>query len=120
MISRWVAGVVILFGILLMMLPSRDQESLAKIASASMLMCTQEFREQVAQQVLREEPVEAQFTNKCPELIATLQVSESGEMVLTGNQHPLQMTLMPVVEQGHVRWSCQGEPPASITKLCKR
>lgn len=118
MISRWVAGVVILFGILLMMLPSRDEQSLSKIASGSMLMCSKDFREQVAQQLLREESVDVAFHNKCPDLILSLQVSDTGEMVITGNNHPLTMTLVPVVEQGQVRWSCRGEPAAAVTKLC--
>jgi hypothetical protein len=32
MISRWVVGVVLLFGILLFMLPKTDEQSLARIA----------------------------------------------------------------------------------------
>ncbi|HEY0633921.1 MAG TPA: hypothetical protein VGE00_00960 [Gammaproteobacteria bacterium] len=119
MIARWVAGVVLLFGILLLMLPSRDEESLAKIASASMLMCTKDLREQVAQQLLREEVVSVEFGNNCPDLIGSLEVSELGEMVISGNSHALRMTLSPQVADGQVRWSCHGEPAAAVTKLCK-
>lgn len=119
MISRWVVGVVLLFGILLLTLPKRDEDSLSKIASASMLMCTLDFRERVAQQVLRGESVAVEFGNKCPDLIAALGVDERGEMVISGNKHPLKMTISPVVEGGKVRWSCRGEPAAAVTKLCK-
>lgn len=119
MISRWIVGVVLLFGILLMMLPNTDEESLARIASASMLMCTMDFREQVARQVIRDEVIAVEFRNTCPDLIAALDVSESGELVITGNKHQMKMTLSPVVEGGKVRWSCRGEPATVVTKLCK-
>lgn len=119
MITRWIAGVVVLFGILLLMLPKTDEESLAKIASTSMLMCTQAFREQVAAQVIRDEPVNVEFRNTCPDLIAALELGELGDMVITGNKYPQKMSLMPVVEGGKVRWSCRGEPATTVTKLCK-
>lgn len=119
MISRWIVGVTLLFGILLMMLPNRDEESLTKIASTSMLMCTSELRKAVALQVLHEAPVTVTPSNRCPDLIASTEVSETGRMVITGRTHSLKMTLTPVVEAGEVRWSCLGEPAANITKLCK-
>jgi hypothetical protein len=119
MIGRWVVGVALLFGILLMTLPKRDEASLARIASQSMLMCSKDFRERVAQQVIRQEAVAVEFENKCPDLIASLQVDAQGEMVIAGNRHPLKMTLTPVVEGGTVRWSCRGEPAAAVTKLCR-
>ncbi len=119
MISRWIVGVVLLFGILLMLLPDTDEKSLAKIASASMLMCSSHLREQVALQVLSDETVSVEFKNPCPDLIATVEVEESGGMVITGNTHPLMIRLIPVVEEGKVRWSCRGEPAAMVTNLCK-
>lgn len=119
MIGRWVVGVALLFGILLMMLPKRDEASLARIASQAMLMCSKDFREQVAQQVIREEAVAVEFENTCPDLIASLAVDARGEMVIAGNRHALEMTLSPVVEGGTVRWSCRGEPAAAVTKLCR-
>ncbi len=119
MIIRWVVGVVLLFGILLLMLPKSDKESIDKIASASMLMCTLDFREQVAQQLARKEAVAVKFKNTCPDLIAALEVGELGDMVITGNKHPMKMTLSPVIEGDKVRWSCRGEPAGAVTKLCK-
>ena len=119
MISRLVVGIVLLFGILLMMLPDTDEESLAKIATASMLMCTLDLREQVALQVLKEETVAVEFGNKCPDLIASLEVDEAGEIVISGNKHQIEMTLSPVVEGAKVRWSCRGVPATAVTKLCK-
>lgn len=119
MIKRVIVSLAILFGILLLTLPSTDEKSVARIASGSMLMCTKEFRDQVEQQVLREEPVSVEFNNTCPDLIAALEVSESGEMVITSRKHSLTITLIPAIENGKVMWSCSGEPAASITKLCK-
>ncbi|SCZ66823.1 hypothetical protein [Thiohalomonas denitrificans] len=119
MISRMIIGVVLLFGILLLSLPKRDEDSLAKIASTSMLMCTLDFRERVARQVIRGEPVDSEFRNKCPDLIAALEVSQRGKMVISGKQHQVKLTLSPVVEGNTIRWSCQGEPAAAVTKLCK-
>lgn len=119
MISRWVVGVALLFGILLFMLPKTDEESVTKLGSASMLVCTKELREQVERQVLANAPVTAEFSNKCPDLIATLELDEGGGMVITGNKHPVTLTLRPVVEAGKVRWSCRGEPEGTVTKLCK-
>ncbi len=119
MISRLVVGIVLLFGILLVMLPDTDEESLAKIASASMLMCTLDLREQVALQVLKEEAVAVEFMNKCPDLITLLEVDEAGEIVISSNKHQVKMTLSPVVEGVKVRWSCRGEPAEAVTKLCR-
>lgn len=119
MVKRVIVSLVLLFGILLLTLPSTDDESLARIASGSMLMCTLDFRNQVAQQIIKQEPVDLEFRNTCPDLIASLEVSESGDLIITGNKHPLTMTLSPVVENGDIRWSCSGEPAASLTKLCK-
>ena len=119
MISRWIISVVLLFGILLLMLPNTDEESLAKIASASMLMCTVDFREQVAEKVVGAEAVAIEFQNKCPDLIADLEVDERGAMVITGSKHQLKMSLTPLFEAGAGRWSCRGAPAAAVTKLCK-
>jgi len=119
MIKRIIVSLVLLFGILLLTLPKTDEKSVAKIASGSMLMCSLDFRKQVEQRVLKEEPVTILFNNACPELIASLEVSEEGEIVISGSKYPLTMTLVPVVEGGKVRWSCSGEPAASVTKLCK-
>jgi len=119
MISRWVVGVVLLFGVLLLMLPKTDDETLSKIASASMLKCTQDFREQVARQLLRENVVNVKFNNKCPDLIGSLEVNEQGEMVISGKSYPLRMRLAPAMEGEKIRWSCRGEPSAAVTKLCK-
>jgi hypothetical protein len=119
MIVRWVVGVALLFGVLLLLLPKSDKESLTKIGSASMLMCSLDFREQVAQHVIRKEIVASAFKNTCPDLIASLRVGEQGDMVITGNKYPVKMTLIPVVEGDTVRWSCRGEPADAVTKLCK-
>lgn len=119
MIKRIIVSLVLLFGILMLTLPKTDEKSVAKIASGSMLMCSLDFRKQVEQQVLKEESVTSEFNNTCPDLIASLEVSEEGEIVITGNKHQLTMTLVPVVEGGKVRWSCRGEPAESVTKLCK-
>lgn len=119
MIKRIIVSLAILFGILLLTLPSTDEQSVARIASGSMLMCTKDFRGLVEKQVLTEEPVTVEFSNACPDLIAALEVDEAGEMVITGSKHALTMTLTPAIENGKVMWSCSGEPESSITKLCK-
>jgi hypothetical protein len=119
MLSRWVAGVVVLFGILLFMLPRSDEQSLSRIASTSMLACTKELRKEAARQLLNEEAVEVEFKNNCPELIASLEIDGQGEMLVTGNRHPLTLRLHPVMENGKLRWSCHGDPPERVTKLCK-
>lgn len=119
MIIRWVIGVGLLFGILLMTLPKRDEASLAKISSQAVLMCTKDFRGRVAQKLLQKEVVDVEFKNRCPDLIASLKMDERGEMVITGNKRQMKMTLTPVVEGGKVRWTCHGEPAALMTKLCR-
>lgn len=118
MIVRWVVGVVLLFAILMMTLPKRDEASLAKIASQAMLMCTQDFREQVARKLVNEDAVTVEFKNTCPDLIASLQMDERGGMVITGNKHRVRMELTPAVSGGEVRWHCRGEPAAAVTRLC--
>lgn len=119
MIYRWLVGVALLFAILLLMLPSRSEKSVAKIASASMLACTLDFRDQVGLQLVRKEAVAARFDNKCQNVIAAVEVGERGDIVITGKEHQLKLTLSPVVDQDKVRWSCRGEPAAAVTKLCK-
>lgn len=119
MISRWVVGVVLLFGVLLLMLPKSDEQTLSKIASGAMLKCTQDFRDEVARQVVGKNDVDVQFNNQCPDLIGSLEVNDRGEMVITGKSHPIKMRLVPVVEGGNVRWSCRGKPSEAVTSLCK-
>lgn len=119
MIIRWVIGVALLFGILLAMLPKSDDVSRARIASASMLMCTKDFREQVARQIVRGERANASFANTCPDMVASLTMDEDGAMEIVGNKYPLTMSLAPVVSDGAVRWSCRGTPAELIAKLCK-
>ena len=64
MIYRWLIGVAPLFAILLLMWPNKGDKSVAKIASVSMLACTQDYRDQV-----REKPgaVQAKVSAKYPE-----------------------------------------------------
>lgn len=119
MMTRWVAGVVVLFGILIMMLPKTDEASVAKIGAASMLMCTRDFRHEVEAQLLRNEPVTAEFDNRCPDLVGRLEMDADGTMVISGNKHPVTMSLRPFVEPEGVRWSCVGEPSELVTNLCK-
>lgn len=119
MMTRWVAGVVVLFGILIMMLPKTDEASKMKIGTASMLMCTRDFRHEVEGQLLRNEPVTAEFENRCPDLVEQLEMDAYGNMVISGKKYRVTMSLRPFVEQGGVRWSCAGEPSDRITNLCK-
>lgn len=119
MMTRWVAGVVVLFGILIMMLPKTDEQSKVKIGSASMLMCTREFRQEVERQLLANRPASAEFSNHCPELVDRIEMDTEGNMVIAGRKYPVRMTLRPVMEHGGVRWSCVGEPADRITNLCK-
>lgn len=119
MIYRWLIGVALLFAILLLMLPSKDDKSVANIASASMLACTLDFREQVGLQLVRKEVISAKFQNKCQNVIATVEVGEQGEIVITGKEYDLKLTLSPIMDSGKVRWSCRGVPETAVTKLCK-
>ena len=119
MIYRWLVGVALLFAILLLMLPNKGEKSVARIASASMLACTLDFRDQVGRQLVRKEAVTVKFDNKCQNVIAAVEVGERGDIVITGKEPQLKLTLSPVVENDKVRWSCRGEPAAAVTKLCK-
>lgn len=119
MIKRMIVAVAVLFAILLLMLPKTDDASKKKMASAAMLMCSSDFRKEVAQQVLAEGEVDQTFNNKCPELIASLSADEAGVVTLHGAKHGVTMVLTPQVVQGEVRWSCHGEPRETLTKLCK-
>ena len=119
MIKRMLIAVIILFGVLLMMLPKTDGAAKKKMASAAMLMCSNDFRKEVAALVQRDEVVQLRFNNSCPELIAALEVDEEGEITLHGAQHGIVMVLTPVDEPGGIRWSCHGEPLDALSKLCK-
>ena len=119
MIYRWLVGVALLFAILLLMLPSKDEKSVARIASASMLACTLDFRERVGQQVVKKEVITTKFENKCQNVIATVAVGAQGDIVITGKEHDLKLTLSPILDSGKLRWSCHGVPDAAVTKLCK-
>lgn len=119
MIYRWLVGVALLFGILLLMLPSKDEKSIAKIASASMLACTLDFREQVGLQLVKKEVISTKFENKCQNVIAAVEVGEQGNITITGKEHGLKLTLSPIIDSGKVRWSCHGLPTEAVTKLCK-
>jgi hypothetical protein len=119
MMTRWVAGVVVLFGILLLMLPNTDEKSLSRIASTSMLACTKDMREQVIRQLEQEQPVNTEHKNPCPDQIASLELNESGELVIKGKKYPITMRMRPVIEDNGSHWSCRGEPVDHITKLCK-
>lgn len=119
MIMRWVVGVAMLFGILLLMLPKTDEESLSRIATASMLVCTSDLRDRITLALLDGETVQEDAGNPCPDLIAELEVSALGEIRITGNRHPIRMTLSPYLDGVEPGWRCKGEPAAAITRLCK-
>lgn len=119
MIFRWLIGIALLFAILLMLLPNRSEHSEERIASASMLACTLDFRDRVAQQLIRNETPTAKFEYKCPNVIAAVEVNARGEIAITGTQHQLKLTLSPVVDKSTVHWSCHGEPAGLVTKLCR-
>lgn len=119
MITRWIIGITLLFAILLLTLPDRDERSLSRIASASMLVCTKALRQEIAEQHLKGQAVTAEFKNTCPDLIRSVELDAQGGMLITGNKHPLSMALKPVLEQDKLRWSCRGEPEGWVTKLCK-
>ncbi len=120
MIGRMLIGTILLFGILLLSLPKRDDASLKKIASGSMLMCTQAFRQAVSQRLLADEsPEGVAFDGHCPELVSSLSVDEEGVVELYNTRDGLHLTLTPVkMGQGYI-WSCVGTPKTLITGLCK-
>lgn len=119
MITRMIIGVAILFTVLLLMLPDTDETSKKKMASASMLMCTREYRAAIAEQVRREVTVDLVFKNSCPNVISGVEVDEAGVLHLHNATHSLSMILTPLVEKNKVRWSCRGKPAELITGLCK-
>lgn len=119
MLGRWAVGVVVLFTVLLLMLPSRDEQSLSRIGSASMLACTKDIRTKIEAQLRRKEIISVETKNPCPDLIASLSTSAQGEMTITGNKFPVTMHLTPVFEDSGLRWSCVGRPLKSVTNLCK-
>lgn len=119
MLQRVIASLVMLFGILIFLLPKTDDKSSAMLASGAMLNCSTDYRQQVAQHLLRQEAVTVEFRNTCPDMIAAMEVSEQGEIVLTGSKHSLVLHLTPVIEDGKVLWSCLGEPAELVTKLCR-
>jgi hypothetical protein len=119
MITRMIAAVVVLFAILLMLLPRSDETSLARIASASMLMCTKDFRAALAEELDSGNGVGVSFDNRCPGLIVKVDVEEDGRMTIHGKEHGLKLVLSPKPEEGEVRWSCRGDPAGKVTPLCK-
>lgn len=119
MAGRWLVGIILLFMILLMMLPDRDEQSLSRIGSASMLACTKALRSEVAEQLRDDRPVSVRFDNTCPELIASLEVNREGGMVIRGKRYKVTLRLEPVMEGGTLRWSCRGEPQALVTTFCR-
>ena len=114
-----IIAVVILFSVLLLMLPKTDDASKKKMASAAMLMCSNDYRKAVAELLRNNEEIVLKFNNECPKLITRLSVDDNGTITLFGAQQGLQIVLTPIEESTKVRWSCQGKPAASITKLCK-
>lgn len=119
MIKRMLVAVTILFAVLLFMLPKTDDASKKKMASAAMLMCSNDFRKAVADQLQNKKENILKFDNRCPELIANLNVNDEGEITLIGAKHGLQIVLTPIEESTGIRWSCKGQPADAITKLCK-
>lgn len=119
MFGRIIVSITLLFVILLVTLPDSDEKSKSKIASASMLMCSKEFRSDVAAQLEKEGEVKLRFDNKCPGLIDELHVDMDGVMVISNHEHNIKMTLRPVVEEATVLWSCRGEPQERVTAFCK-
>lgn len=119
MAGRWLMGIILMFVILVLMLPSRDEQSLTRIGSASILACTKELRARVAEQLRADQPVTARFDHSCPDLIASLELDNEGNMVIRGNKHEVTMWLTPIFEDDKLRWSCRGEPPDRISKFCR-
>ena len=119
MIKRMIVAVVILFAVLLLMLPKTDDASKKKMASAAMLMCSNDFRKAVAENLRNNKEGVVEFNNRCPDLIVRISVDDEGEMTLIGAKHGLQIVLTPIVESTKIRWSCHGQPTEAITKLCK-
>ena len=118
MIKRMIVAVVILFAVLLLMLPKTDDTSKNKMASAAMLMCSNDYRKAVAELLRNNTPLDLAFTNNCPKLISSLVMGESGDITIHGAKYGIVLTLTPVVKSAEIRWSCKGEPMEAITKLC--
>ena len=119
MIYRWLIGVVLLFAILLLLLPNKGEKSDAKIASASMLACTLNYRDQVGRQLLKKESITVRYENQCQNVIASVKVDERGEIVILGTAHQLKLILSPEVSNDTLHWRCRGEPAEAVTRLCK-
>ncbi len=119
MIKRMIIAVVILFAVLLFMLPKTDDASKKKMASAAMLMCSNDFRKAVADHLHNKKEGFPKFDNRCPELIAKISVDDEGTINLIGAKHGLHIVLTPIEVSTGIRWSCHGQPAEAITKLCK-
>lgn len=120
MIKRMVVSVALLFAVLLLMLPRSDERSQNKMISAAMLMCSQPYRELVAEEIRRGHQEYPPFNNSCPELISRIDLDDQGAMLLTNTKQRLTLSLTAsLLGDGKVHWSCRGEPSAEITSLCK-
>lgn len=119
MIRRMVVATFLLFAVLLFMLPRTDEDAKRKMVSGAMLMCSNEFRKAVEEMLLREEEPTVKFNNRCPDLIARLEIDDESVLTLYGAQYGIVMELVPEIGQRRVRWSCHGTPAEAITSLCK-
>ncbi len=117
--TRMVVGISLLFTILLLMLPRTNETSAARIASASILMCTKDFRTSLAGRIGTDELSAVRFNSTCPNLIKSLDVDEGGVITVHASSHGLTMVLTPKLGGGQVKWSCRGEPAHALTPLCK-
>lgn len=119
MIQRIILSIAVLFGVLLFLLPKPDEAGKQHMASAGMLACSKDFRQDVIEQLKRGDDSSPTFNNTCPGLIRDIEAGPSGEVTIHGVEHHIVMTLRPVFEGDKMRWSCQGSPAEFITKLCK-
>ena len=119
MLTRMVVGISLLFTILLLMLPRTDEKSAARLASASILMCTKDFRSAIAGRFGEDDLSGVVFENTCPSVIESLLVDAHGEITIRAKSHELIMVLSPRFDGGQVRWGCRGEPAHAVSPLCK-
>ena len=112
-------GIVIFIGILLLLLPDIQEVPEERMASIAMAMCVTDIKTAISADIKKGKTIKTNYENKCPKLISKLSVHEDGNIETFNPTYRIHLSFKPTVQDGVVKWSCQGKPDAFVPKACR-
>jgi len=111
--------ILLILGIVFFMLTTGHVISEERETGLKMLVCSAQLRQNVEEHLLKGHVMLKTMSNPCPKVISTLDIDKSGLISLKNYKYKIELSLIPMMVDSKVNWSCKGSPKEYVPLRCR-